>query len=154
MKTPIVKVHAVPGARLPDKATPGSAGRDVHALLPPDTFVELSPGGRMTIPTGLYFEIPPGWFITLRPRSGLALKSGLTLLNAPATIDSDYRGELRVLLVNLGQEFARIESGDRIAQLFLEKVQDFDWETVPVLEHLEESERGSGGFGSTGVGLA
>ncbi len=148
---PTVKVYTAPGARLPKRATPEAAGMDVHALLESDTYIEIPPGERITIPTGLYFQIPPGWFISLRPRSGLALKKGLTLPNTPATIDSDYRGELKVALINLGTKNAVIENGDRIAQLLLEKVHEFEWEQVPRFDELDESERGSGGFGSTGL---
>ena len=151
---PIVKVYLAPGARLPGKATSDSAGFDVHACLEIDTYIQIPPGERITIPTGLYFQIPSGFFITLRPRSGLALKNGLTLLNSPATIDSDYRGELRVLIVNLGTDNASIQNGDRIAQLFVEKCLDFKWEQVQEYDHLEKSVRGTGGFGSTGMGLA
>ena len=150
-EVPVVKVYLAPGARLPSRSTPGAAGYDVHACLEPDTYIELGPLERLTVPTGLYFEIPGGYFISLRPRSGLALNQGLTLLNSPATIDSDYRGELRALLINLGSAVVRINNGDRIAQLLVEKIQDFRWERVTRPAELEDSQRGSGGFGSTGL---
>ena len=149
-----IKVHLAPGARLPARATAGSAGYDVHALLEPDTYIELGPGERMAVPTGLSFELPPGTFLSLRPRSGLALKHGITLLNAPATIDSDYRGELLVLMANLGQNLFRIQSGDRVCQMLVERSLEIHWEKAGVLGDLEGSERGVGGFGSTGRGLS
>ena len=151
---PEVKVYLAPGAVLPRRATPAAAGMDVCALLDSDTNIKIPPGERIAVPTGLYFEIPAGYFISLRPRSGLALKKGLTLLNTPATIDSDYRGELKVILANLGAKAVMIENGDRIAQLLLEKSQPFTWRQVESQEILEDSERGEGGFGSTGFGLA
>ena len=148
-----IKVHVAAGASLPARATSGAVGFDVRARLDPDlSFIEIAPGDRITIPTGLYFEIPTGFFITLRPRSGLALKQGLTLLNTPATIDSDYRGELRVLVINLGHEPVRIAHGDRIAQLLLEQIVNLEWDEVESRELLEDSDRGEGGFGSTGTG--
>lgn len=149
-----VKLHLASGARAPARATTGSAGYDVCALLPLDTYVEIPPGERMLIPTGLFFEIPENYFITLRPRSGLAFRNGITLLNSPATIDSDYRGELQILLINLGKNIFRVNSGDKIAQLLLEKCEIPDWEIVPAFEDLNDSERGAGGFGSTGTRLA
>jgi dUTP pyrophosphatase len=103
---------------------------------------------RAAIPTGLYFEIPAGYEIQVRPRSGLALKKGVTVLNTPGTVDADYRGELKVILVNLSAEPFVVEPGERIAQIVLAKHEVIDWETV---DELGESERGEGGFGSTGV---
>jgi dUTP pyrophosphatase len=122
-----------------------AAGMDLSAAL--DDVVVLAPGARAAIPTGLALAIPPGYEGQVRPRSGLARDRGVTVLNAPGTIDADYRGEVQVLLVNLGQEPARIEPGQRIAQLVLAKV-----ETLEVIEvgELPPSARGSGGFGSTG----
>lgn len=146
-----IKVFAEAGARLPERASRGAAGYDVYARLDPDlAFIEISPGDRITVPTGLYFEIPEDHFITLRPRSGLALKQGLTLLNTPATIDSDYRGELRVLMINLGHEAVRIAHGDRIAQLLVERSLPLEWAQVESRDDFTTSERGAGGFGSTG----
>lgn len=145
-----VKIHAMRGAQLPDKASEGAAGYDVRALLPPDTEIVLEPGDRFAVPTGLYFSIPKGYFITVRPRSGLAIRDGVTLVNSPGTIDSDYRGELKVLMINLGQKAVTIRSQDRIAQLLLERETPFQWEETP-LEDLDPTRRGAGGFGSTGL---
>jgi dUTP pyrophosphatase len=120
---------------------------DLRADLPQPLVVE--PGDRVLVPTGLYIEIPPGYEGQVRPRSGLALKRGLTVLNAPGTIDADYRGELGVILVNLSRDVQTIEPGDRIAQLIISPV------TRGVLvrvEQLDDTARGQGGFGSTGVG--
>jgi dUTP pyrophosphatase len=154
LSLPEVKIYAAPGARVPERATPGSAGLDVRALTGIDTIITIPPGKRMAIPTGLYFEIPEGYFVTLRPRSGLALKHGLTLINTPATIDSDYRGELQVIMGNIGHEPVTIENGDRIAQLFLEKVNEFRFQQVETRGQLSGTDRGEGGFGSTGSGSA
>ena len=110
----------------------------------------LAPGERALVPTGLTLGLPPGWEGQVRPRSGLAVKYGVTVLNAPGTIDSDYRGELRVLLINLGQAPFSIERGDRIAQLVLSPVAQGQWEEVTDPAALSSSERGAGGFGSTG----
>lgn len=149
---PRVKIHRLPGVKeLPTRATPGSAALDVCACLPPDTVLTVAPGERVAVPTGLTFEIPPEYFISLRPRSGLALRQGLILPNAPATIDSDFRGELKVIVGNLGDATIQIQHGERIAQLLLERVQQFEWEEVDHLEQLGGSERGAGGFGSTGL---
>jgi dUTP pyrophosphatase len=109
----------------------------------------LRPGERLLVPTGIVLEIPPGWEGQVRPRSGLALKHGIGILNAPGTIDSDYRGEVGVILVNLGEAPFPLKRGDRIAQLVFSRVEPVEWEEV---EALGESTRGGGGFGSTGVG--
>lgn len=145
-----VKIHAMRGAQLPDKASEGAAGYDVRAFLPPDTEIVLEPGDRFAVPTGLYFSIPKGYFITVRPRSGLAIRDGVTLVNSPGTIDSDYRGELKVLMINLGQKAVTIRSQDRIAQLLLERETPIAWEET-LLEDLDPTRRGAGGFGSTGL---
>jgi dUTP pyrophosphatase len=131
---------------LPHYASEGAAGMDVVAAL--DQPMQLAPGARAAIPTGLAMAIPHGYEIQVRPRSGLALKHGLTVANAPGTIDSDYRGELKVLLINLGQEPVLIERGMRIAQLVLAPVTRAALQTV---DSLDETARGTGGFGSTGV---
>jgi dUTP pyrophosphatase len=131
---------------LPAYATPGSAGMDIRANLPSP--ITLEPLQRYLVPTGLYIELPQGYEGQMRPRSGLAIKQGLTCLNSPGTIDSDYRGELKVVLVNLGHEAQRIEHGDRIAQLVINKVEQVG--LVQVTE-LNGSLRGVGGFGHTGV---
>jgi dUTP pyrophosphatase len=131
----------------PAPASPGSAGCDLRAAVEED--LVLPPGGRAAVPTGLVLEIPPGWEGQVRPRSGLALRHGVTLANAPGTIDSDYRGEVQVLLVNLGDAPFTVHRGDRIAQLVLAPVGRVEWDEV---EELGETERGEGGFGSTGSG--
>lgn len=141
-----VKVINKSGMDLPTYATVASAGMDVRAAI--ETPVTLAPLGRAVIPTGLFLEIPVGFEVQVRPRSGLAAKKGITVLNAPGTIDADYRGEVCVILVNLSQEPFVIERGERIAQLVLARHEVIEWETV---ETLEESQRGAGGFGSTGT---
>ena len=133
------------GHPLPDYATAGASGMDVRAFL--NTPVILNPFERVLIPTGLFAEIPHGFEIQIRPRSGLALKQGITCLNTPGTIDSDYRGEIKVLLINLSQERQSIQPGDRIAQLVVAEVQKARLNPV---EHLGQTERGGGGFGHTG----
>lgn len=131
---------------LPEYATEFSAGMDVRADI--DAPIVLEPLHRAMVPTGLYLEIPAGYEVQVRPRSGLAAKKGITVLNAPGTIDADYRGELRVILVNLSDEPFTIEPAERIAQLVLAAHEHIEWKEV---ESLEESGRGEGGFGSTGV---
>lgn len=132
---------------LPQYETPWSSGFDVRAQLTSDSIV-LSPGARALIPTGLAFEIPNGYEIQLRPRSGIAIKQGIGLLNSPGTIDGDYRGEVKVILINLGQHDFVINDQDRIAQMILCPVVQAEWRVV---EQLSETQRGIGGFGSTGV---
>lgn len=134
------------GAVLPQYETEFSAGMDVRACI--DAPVSLSPLGRALVPTGLFLQIPQGYEVQVRPRSGLAAKRGITVLNAPGTIDSDYRGEVKVILVNLSNEPFVIEPGERIAQLVLARHETIEWEPV---ESLDETTRGEGGFGSTGV---
>jgi len=139
-----------PALPLPSYATPGAAGMDLQANLAPGDRARgltLVPGGRALVPTGLALEIPQAYEVQVRPRSGLALRQGLTVMNAPGTIDSDYRGELGVILVNLGAEPVRIAHGDRIAQMVLAPVARIEWEEA---EELAASARGAGGFGSTG----
>ena len=133
------------GAKLPVYQTSGSAGADVCAFLKED-FV-LEPMQRAAIPTGLSFAIPAGYEMQVRPRSGLALKNGITCLNTPGTIDSDYRGEVKVILINLGSEPFTIKNGERIAQLVVKPVVCADFAQVSVLD---KTARGAGGFGSTG----
>jgi dUTP pyrophosphatase len=130
---------------LPAYETLSSAGMDVRAAL--NEAVTLQPLERKLIPTGLFLEIPHGYEVQVRPRSGLAYKNGVTVLNAPGTIDADYRGEVGVLLVNLSNEPFTIASGDRIAQLVVAKVEQIEWKPT---SRLSETERGEGGFGSTG----
>jgi dUTP pyrophosphatase len=141
-----VKVINKSDHALPSYETMFSAGMDLRAFI-----VEshtLKPLQRAIIKTGLFIALPVGYEAQVRPRSGLAAKKGITVLNAPGTIDADYRGEIGVILVNLSNEEFTIENGERIAQLVLAKHERANWETVEVLE---ETERGSGGFGSTGV---
>lgn len=135
-----------PHARLPVRASPGSAGWDLAAAISEP--LELPPGARAAIPTGLALEIPDGYEAQVRPRSGRALREGLTVVNAPGTIDSDYRGEVLVLLVNLGDSVLTIEPGDRLAQLVLAPVLEVSWEEAA--DPLAATERGVGGFGSSG----
>ena len=130
---------------LPKYETIASAGLDLRANL--DEAIVLKPLERALVKTGLFLEIPEGYEAQVRPRSGLALKKGITVLNSPGTIDADYRGEIGVILVNLSQEPFEIESGDRIAQLIFAKVEQANWIQT---NELADSERGHGGFGSTG----
>lgn len=142
-----MKVRIVNRSRnaLPLYQTPLSAGMDVRADL--EQSVTLAPFGRAMIPTGLYVELPEGYEMQVRPRSGLAAKHGITVLNSPGTIDADYRGEIRIILVNLSGEAFTIEPGERIAQLVVARHEQVEWEPV---EELGTTERGAGGFGSTG----
>ena len=144
---PCVRVYRKDkNAALPRYATKGAAGADVEACIPVDCTIQ--PGERVKISTGLTLEIPSGWEAQLRPRSGLALRYGITILNTPGTIDSDYRGELEILLINLGTEPYTVHNGDRIAQLV------FSPAPQACLEETEKAgftERGKGGFGSTGM---
>ena len=130
---------------LPAYETIGSAGLDIRANI--DESISLKPFERKLIKTGLFLEIPVGYEAQVRPRSGFALKNGVTVLNSPGTIDADYRGEVGVILINLSQDNVEIHSGDRIAQLVFAKVEQAEWNEV---ETLSETERGAGGFGSTG----
>ena len=141
-----VRVKRLPhgeGLDLPAYATAGAAGMDVVSA----EAVTIAPGGRHAVATGLAMAIPPGFEIQVRPRSGLALKHGITVPNTPGTIDSDYRGELKVILINHGAEPFAIQRGDRVAQLVLDPVTRASWLAV---DELDETERGTGGFGSTG----
>lgn len=143
-----VKVYNASFNSLPTYETIGSAGMDVRAMLADS--VILKPGERVIISTGLYVEIPVGYEIQVRPRSGLAFKKGITVLNTPGTIDSDYRNQIGVILINLGAEDFTIEPGDRIAQLVLNQVPQINWVPVNSVEELSSTDRGLGGFGSTG----
>ncbi len=147
-----VAVERLPHAQglpLPAYASSGAAGLDLLAALPEDRPLELAPGARALVPTGLRIAIPEGYEAQVRPRSGLALRLGLTVLNAPGTIDSDYRGELGVLLVNLGAATVTLRRGERIAQLVLAPVARLAWDERPVAP--DATARGTGGFGSTGT---
>jgi len=134
------------GLPLPEHASPGSAGLDLRAAVAED--LVLDPGQRTLVPTGLVLEVPRGWEGQVRPRSGLAIRHGISLLNSPGTIDSDYRGEVMVVLANLGGEPFTIRRGDRIAQLVVSPVTRA---VVREVSDLSATDRGSGGFGSTGV---
>lgn len=131
---------------LPEYATIGSSGMDIRAFI--DEPIILKPLERTLVATGLFLEIPLGFEIQIRPRSGLAIKQGITCLNTPGTIDSDYRGEIKVILINLSNENAVINTGDRIAQMVLQKVEKADLQKV---ESLSETVRGDGGFGHSGI---
>jgi dUTP pyrophosphatase len=141
-----VNIINTSGFDLPAYATEGSAGMDLRANI--QASITLQPLERSLIPTGLRIQLPQGYEAQVRPRSGLALKRGLTCLNSPGTIDSDYRGEIGVILVNLGSETQTIERGERVAQLVIASYTQITWLAV---DNLDESERGTGGFGSTGV---
>ena len=130
---------------LPEYATTGSSGMDIRAFL--TTPITMSPMERVLIPTGLFLALPENWEAQIRPRSGLAIKQGLTCLNTPGTIDADYRGELKVILINLSNEPQLITDGDRIAQMVFQKVEKVILQKV---EALDATERGAGGFGHTG----
>jgi len=134
---------------LPAYETAGAAGMDLRAAVAAETPFVLLPGERGAVPTGLAIALPPGFEAQVRPRSGLALKSGITALNSPGTIDADYRGEIKVILINHGQETVTLSRGDRIAQLVVAPVTRAQWEEAG---SLDDTERGSGGFGSTGRG--
>ena len=145
----VVRLAHSDGLDLPAYATAGAAGMDLRAAVPEDRPLELAPGARALVPTGLVFELPEGFEAQIRPRSGLALKHGITCLNTPGTIDWDYRGEVQVLLVNLSDQAFSVRRGERIAQMVI----------APCVQaRIEErglagaTERGSGGFGSTGTG--
>lgn len=131
---------------LPEYATEAAAGMDLRAntTMP----VTLAPLARTLVPTGLYIELPVGYEAQIRPRSGLASRSGITILNAPGTIDADYRGEIKVILVNLSSEHFEIKPGERVAQMVINRHEKAEWEQV---ENLNDTGRGSGGFGHTGT---
>ena len=141
-----VKCVASKGAVIPEYKTVGAAGADLYALV--DSPITLAPGKTAMVPTGLFFEIPEGYEIQVRPRSGLAAKNGVTVLNTPGTIDSDYRGEIKIILINLGDKDFIINSGDRVAQMVIAPLIQASFSIV---DELSDTTRGSGGFGSTGV---
>ena len=130
---------------LPEYATSGSSGMDIKAYL--EKPIEMQPLERVLVPTGLFIELPQGTEVQIRPRSGLAIKQGITCLNAPGTIDADYRGEIKVILINLSNTLQIISSGDRIAQMVFQQISAIEWN--PVVS-INETQRGSGGFGHTG----
>lgn len=137
--------HAV-GLNLPTYATSHSAGMDLTAAL--EEAIEIGSGERALIPTGLSIALPDGYEAQIRPRSGLAINHGVTVLNSPGTIDADYRGEIKVILINHGKEAFTVERGMRIAQMVVERYETVKWKVV---DDLDETERGEGGFGSTGT---
>lgn len=140
------------GKDLPKYQTSASAGCDVCAKLDDGVYsVTIDPGEAKLIKTGMFTEIPEGYEIQIRPRSGLALKHSISIPNSPATLDADYRGEIGVILINHGKKPFEVKNGDRIAQLVLNKVEQINWISVSSLEDLSKTERGLGGFGSTGV---
>jgi len=149
--TPTIQIRRLDHAGdlpLPAYETAAAAGMDLRAALGVDEALTLAPGARAAVPTGLTIALPVGFEGQVRPRSGLALKSGVTLVNTPGTIDADYRGEVKVILINLGQEAVTLRRGDRIAQLIIAPVVQAAWAEVV---SLEETARGAGGFGSTGT---
>ena len=143
MKIKIVNKSKHP---LPEYATPGSAGMDLRANI--DAPITLAPGERKLIPTGIYIAVPVGYEAQIRPRSGLALKHGIGLANMLGTCDADFRGQIGVILINLGQEDFVVNDGERIAQMVIAKHERAEWDVV---EELDETERGEGGYGHTGV---
>jgi dUTP pyrophosphatase len=150
MNAPPISVVRLPHGRdlpLPTYETEQAAGMDLRAAVAQEAPVTLAPGAREAVPTGLALALPPGLEAQVRPRSGLALKSGITCLNSPGTVDADYRGEVKVILINHGAEPFTIRRGDRIAQLIIAPVIQARWDEV---ETLDETARGAGGFGSTG----
>lgn len=146
---PVTQLSHAEGIPLPAYETSGAAGMDLRAAVADEEPMVLKPGARAMVPTGLAFAVPHGFEAQVRPRSGLAAKAGITCLNTPGTIDSDYRGEVKVILVNLGEEDFTIRRGDRIAQLVIAPVVQANWQVV---DSLDETARGAGGFGSTGRG--
>ncbi len=145
----IVRLPHAEGLPLPAYETAAAAGMDLRAAVPAETPFVLAPGDRAAIPTGLAIALPDGLEAQIRPRSGLALKNGIAPLNSPGTIDADYRGEIKVILMNHGREPFTIERGDRIAQMVIAPVIQA---TLAEVETLDETARGAGGFGSTGAG--
>jgi len=140
-----VKIINTSNNPLPQYETSGSAGLDLRAAI--DQPLQVAPFERKLVPTGLYLELPQGYEAQIRPRSGLAYKKGLSVPNAPGTIDSDYRGEIKVILINLSQQVQSIEPGERIAQMVIARYEQVTFEEV---SHLSDTKRGAGGFGSTG----
>lgn len=145
---PIKRLPHSEGIALPAYETPLAAGMDLRAAVPDHEPMTLKPMSRAMVPTGLSFAVPAGFEAQVRPRSGLAAKAGITCLNTPGTVDADYRGEVKVILINLGEEDFVIRRGDRIAQLVIAPVASATWQET---DSLEETARGAGGFGSTGA---
>jgi dUTP pyrophosphatase len=149
MKISLARLPHAEGLPLPAYETHGSAGMDLRAAVPDEAPVVIKPGARAMVPTGLQIAVPDSFEAQVRPRSGLAAKAGITCLNTPGTIDSDYRGEVKVILINLGEEDFTIRRGDRIAQMVICPIVQAQWVESA---SLEETKRGGGGFGSTGHG--
>ena len=147
LAVPIVRLPHAEGLPLPAYETAHAAGMDLRAAVPDDEPLTLKPGSRFAVPTGLAMAIPEGFEGQVRPRSGLAFKAGITCLNSPGTVDADYRGEVKVILINHGPEDFTIRRGDRIAQLVIAPVVQARWAEV---DSLDDTARGVGGFGSTG----
>lgn len=150
MRIPIHQLPHAIGLDLPTYATPHAAGMDLAAAIPENETWSLGPGQRRLVPTGLVVAVPDGFEGQVRPRSGLALRHGVTVLNAPGTIDSDYRGEVAVLLVNHGGTAFELRRGERIAQLLIAPVAACEWNPETTSAALGETHRGAGGYGSTG----
>lgn len=151
MKEVEVKVYNKSNNSLPIYETEGAVGLDARAFIPDNTIMRLQPGERTLVDTGLYVEIPDGYEIQVRPRSGLALKKGISVLNTPGTIDSDYRNSIGIILINLGSDIFEIRNGDRIAQLVLNEIPKIKWQEVNSQQDLSKTKRNLGGFGSTNV---
>ena len=145
MQNKQVKIINTSNNPLPEYATTGSSGMDLRAFI--DEPIEMEPMQRVMVPTGLFIELPENTEAQVRPRSGLAIKQGITCLNSPGTVDADYRGEIKVILINLSGEVQAIQPGDRIAQMVIQQVEKIEWELV---EQINNTQRGNGGFGSTG----
>jgi len=146
LKSPLnIQIVRQPGVQLPRYMTEHAAGMDIHAAVAEDIIIK--PGDRVLVGTGLAVAIPPGYEAQIRPRSGLAIRDGITLLNTPGTIDADYRGEIKIIMINHGRENFIVRSGDRLAQMIIAPVVRCVWEEK---HKLDDSQRGSGGFGHTG----
>lgn len=149
IRVPITRLRGARDLPLPSRATPGAAGFDLHAAVEGELQIEAQE--RVLVPTGLAIAVPEGFEAQVRPRSGLALRHGIVLPNAPGTIDSDYRGEIQVIVMNTGRDPFTVRRGDRIAQLVIAPVAHAEWSEV---ESLDDTARGDGGFGHTGTGVA
>jgi dUTP pyrophosphatase len=147
VQVPVMQLASAEGLPLPQYATAGAAGVDLSAAVHEP--VVIPPGGRAVVPTGIAIALPAGFEAQVRPRSGLAAKAGITVLNAPGTVDSDYRGEIQVILANFGEQPFAVARGERIAQLVVAPVTQVAWRAT---DELSETARGAGGFGSTGTG--
>jgi dUTP pyrophosphatase len=145
MQTKQVKIINTSNNSLPEYATTGSSGMDLRAFI--EEPIEMEPMQRVMVPTGLFIELPENTEAQVRPRSGLAIKQGITCLNSPGTVDADYRGEIKVVLINLSGEVQVIQPGDRIAQMVIKQVEKIEWVLV---DEINNTNRGTGGFGSTG----